>query len=425
MELRSIVRRTVFYLKRFPLYKSNMKFAPLLSFIFLFLFWAVQSISISAAFGKETLSFPDPEKPKEASKSADIPEDLTEQEKELGKRAMADLAQMKLKYLEEDETLLKKLTEMANEIGRASPRPKIGYDVKIIDSEEVNAFTFPGGHVFVTKGLLTKVESDHELAGVMSHEIAHNVRFHAIKKMNDYQDISTKLSMVLLASLVLGQGKSADAGVFAAQAAQAISMAVLNGYSVQYEEEADLEAVAYLKKTHYNPVGMLTFMEKLASGFNVEREKAAGIYRTHPVSSERVKKLEALLVKEGIAINRRAVTKAKFATVKEDSWEKNPEKVYSVQYETTVILRYPKTPEGFKEASAAANSINWVLDRSIPSYTIQKEKIKDQYKIFTGATLILALDEQDARFNQTPLDQLTSQVTERLRSILWSEQLRL
>ncbi len=360
-----------------------------------------------------------------ASPAAEVvPQGLTEQEIELGKRAMSDMAQLHLKYIK-DEALTKKLTLMVNEIGRATPRPKIVYDVTIVDSEEVNAFTFPGGHVFVMKGLLNKVESDDELAGVLGHEIGHNVMFHAIKKMNEYQDISTKLTMVILASLVLSQTKSADAGMFAAQAAQAISMAVLNGYSIQYEKEADAASVQYLEKTHYNPVGMLTFMEKLASQFNVESEKRAGIYQTHPISTERVEALKALLIKDHIPINRRAVTRAKLVQAKESISETGKEKSYRVQYESTLVLSYPGTREGSREASLAANNINWLLDQNIPSYALQMEKIQGKYKMFTGSTLILVLDERDARFNHLTLEQLASQVTDRVRSILWSDGLRL
>lgn len=360
-----------------------------------------------------------------ASPAAEVvPEGLTEQEIELGKRAMADMAQLHLKYIK-DEALTKKLTLMVNEIGRATPRPKIVYDVTIVDSEEVNAFTFPGGHVFVMKGLLNKVESDDELAGVLGHEIGHNVKFHAIKKMEEYQDISSKLTMVLLASLVLSQTKSADAGMFAAQAAQAISMAVLNGYSIQYEKEADAASVQYLEKTHYNPVGMLTFMEKLASQFNVESEKRAGIYQTHPISTERVEALKAQLIKDHIPINRRAVTRAKLVQAKESISETGKEKSYRVQYESTLILSYPGTKEGSREASLTANNINWLLDQNIPSYALQIEKIQGKYKMFTGSTLILVLDERDARFNHLTLEQLASQVTDRVRSVLWSDALRL
>ena len=95
-----------------------------------------------------------------------------EYEKRVGEETAAQVEATYERY--KDEETQAKVDAMATEIAAASARPEVTYDVRLIDTDEVNAFSIPGGFVYVTKGLLDEVQSDDELAGVLSHEIAHN-----------------------------------------------------------------------------------------------------------------------------------------------------------------------------------------------------------------------------------------------------------
>ncbi|MAF27546.1 MAG: peptidase M48, partial [Gemmatimonadetes bacterium] len=110
-----------------------------------------------------------------------LPPGSTPRETELGQEAAFDIERSVL--LVDDEETLEKLSGMLAEIAAATSRPDVEYIPHIVASPVVNAFVVPGGWVYVTRGLLDAVQSDDELAGVLGHEIAHNVRQHAIERM--------------------------------------------------------------------------------------------------------------------------------------------------------------------------------------------------------------------------------------------------
>lgn len=112
-----------------------------------------------------------------------LPPGSTPREIELGEEAANDIS--KAVVLVDDPEAVAKIQTMLDEIAAVTSRPDVEYRAHIVDSPLVNAFVVPGGWVYVTKGLLDDVESDDELAGVLCHEIAHNVNQHAIQQMRN------------------------------------------------------------------------------------------------------------------------------------------------------------------------------------------------------------------------------------------------
>lgn len=233
-----------------------------------------------------------------------LPAGSTPREVELGEEAARDIAQA-VEFVDDDETLAK-LQRMLDEIAAATDRPQIEYTPHIVLTPAVNAFVIPGGWVYVTTGLLDAVASDDELAGVLAHEIAHNVNQHAIQRMRDAPRGLGLLQLAALAAMIIG--RSPELGVVASAAASTITAMVLQGGSIAAEEEADADGIDYLTRTHFNPVGAVTFHERMAGGAGRLYEQEMGIYRTHPFSKDRVIAARKKLEEHGVPLLRRLVT---------------------------------------------------------------------------------------------------------------------
>jgi Zn-dependent protease with chaperone function len=187
-----------------------------------------------------------------------------------------------------------------------SKRVPFEYSFKLIDTKEVNAFSLAGGPVYVNRGLMDATTSDHELAAVLAHECAH-VAFHHVEQLvRKEKSLSQKQLWGLLAAIIAG---AAGGGAAVAAAGnvllggQLVSIATLTGYGRDLETEADRIAVMALADTTYNPVGMLTFMQKLARDDSRRGNPDYGIYQSHPYSNERVAAIKKNLTARGFRVD--------------------------------------------------------------------------------------------------------------------------
>jgi predicted Zn-dependent protease len=193
-----------------------------------------------------------------------------------------------------------RLTSYVNTVGQAvalaSDRPFTygGYHFAILDTDEVNALSCPGGIVFITRGMLQRTKSEDELAAVLAHEVAHvnhKDGLAAIQKSRWVEVVSilgsgaaTKLGGVQLGQLVsLFQGSVDDV----------MKTLLVNGYSREQESAADLSALPFLHRVGYNPYALADFQERLAK--QQAGGSSRGISTTHPGMSERVVKARSLI----------------------------------------------------------------------------------------------------------------------------------
>ncbi len=188
---------------------------------------------------------------------------------------------------------------------------KLKYQFFVIDEPDVNAFSVPGGYIYFYRGLVEDVESDHELAGVMAHEIAH-ASFRHVAELRKRQERASLVSLPLLLAAILGGGE--DLGNLAI-GAQALVQALSSGWSVEAETSADLGGVQYMMQSSYNATGLLTFMERMAYNERFAPIQSLGIYRTHPPSRERVQFMRAKMATYRIPIQRSLVTTSMAARV--------------------------------------------------------------------------------------------------------------
>jgi predicted Zn-dependent protease len=187
------------------------------------------------------------------------------------------------------------------------------YQFKLVEGKDVNAFSLPGGYIYVYDGLLKYVESDDELAGVLAHEIGHAALRHVATLQREQSKLNAiQLPLILVA--ILAGGSSGAAGALGL--GSLVGTAVGNGWSVKAEQAADYAGFQYIAQSKYNPTGMLTMMERLArderGGPNIDW----GIYRTHPPSRERAAALETDISRAGIPFQRSAVTTSYRATMR-------------------------------------------------------------------------------------------------------------
>ncbi len=207
----------------------------------------------------------------------------------------------------EDEASQKQVEEILAELVPHTDRPDVEYLVKLLDSDEVNACSIPGGRIYVHRGLIEEVESVDELAAVMAHEIAHNCTYDAMDQAERNQKLFIGGITAALVAIFVGADSSEISGVLAA--GSYVRQGILSRYSIDMEQRADLNAIRYLAASKYNPTGLLTFMERLLAQTYKTARPDYGIYETHPQATERCAYIIQAIYDAGFDINRRAVTK--------------------------------------------------------------------------------------------------------------------
>jgi predicted Zn-dependent protease len=176
------------------------------------------------------------------------------------------------------------IAEYVNRIGQNLVRnsdAKVPFTIKVIDSEDVNAFALPGGFFFVNSGLILKADNEAELAGVMSHEIAHVAARHGTRQ-------ATRGEIANLATIpLIFMGGWAGYGI--RQAASILIPVGFLKFSRGFESEADLLGLEYMYKTGYDPTAFVDFFEKIQTLEKRKPGTMAKVFSTHPMTDDRVK----------------------------------------------------------------------------------------------------------------------------------------
>ncbi|HKW68485.1 MAG TPA: M48 family metallopeptidase [Terriglobales bacterium] len=177
------------------------------------------------------------------------------------------------------------VTEYVNRIGQNLVRnsdAKVPFTIKVIDSDEVNAFALPGGFFYVNSGLVLAADNESELAGVMAHEIAHVAACHAAREQ-------TRGQLANLASIpLIFVGGGLGYGVYSA-ASIALPMTFLR-FSRGFETEADYLGLQYLYKSGYDPQSFIAFFEKLKAQEKKKPGFLSKAFSTHPQTPDRIEK---------------------------------------------------------------------------------------------------------------------------------------
>jgi predicted Zn-dependent protease len=228
-----------------------------------------------------------------------------EQEYYIGRSVAATLLQS---YDLADEV---KLTAYLNKICMAlvihSERPELynGYHVSILDSDQINAFATSGGHILITRGLLSCAENEDALASVIAHEIGHIQLQHSLKAIKTSRSSQAALATGGLFLNLTGNEDLMDlADMMDASINEVITTMVNKGYSKQQEYDADAAAVKLLFDAGYNPHAIISMLQVLQEK---QPRSSGGFAKTHPSAKQRIKEANKVLKKYATipeAINR-------------------------------------------------------------------------------------------------------------------------
>jgi predicted Zn-dependent protease len=181
------------------------------------------------------------------------------------------------------------IAEYVNRVGQNLVRnsdAKVPFTIKVLDTEEVNAFALPGGFFFVNTGLILKAESEAELAGVMAHEIAHVAARHGTRQATKGE--LAQIGMIV-ASIAVPYSM---AGYAAMQGANILIPMGFLKFSRSMETEADFLGLQYLYKSGYDPTSFVDFFEKIQSMEKKKPGTVAKVFSTHPMNEDRIKKAQ-------------------------------------------------------------------------------------------------------------------------------------
>ena len=163
-------------------------------------------------------------------------------------------------------------------VAQRTPRPQAPWVFGVLDTDVVNAWSGPGGYVWVTRGAIQQMQDESELAGILAHEIGHVVAQHGLKAAQEAStgDVVTSFAKSFNNSTLAQVDQFLDKGVDA----------VLKGHNREQENEADKLGVQYTAKAGYDPNGLLRFLQRIRQQ---QKSGGANLFSTHPGLDERIK----------------------------------------------------------------------------------------------------------------------------------------
>ncbi len=205
------------------------------------------------------------------------------------------------------------VVEYVNRVGQNLVRnsdARVPFTIKVIDSDEVNAFALPGGFFYVNSGLVLRAQEESELAGVMAHEISHVTARHGTKQ-------ATKGEILQLATIpliLLGPGGWAGYGIY-----QGLNLAIplsFLKFSRDAEREADFLGLQYMYKAGYDPNSYVTFFERIQADERRRPGTIPKVFSTHPPTPERIQNAQKEIARILPARDTYIVTTSEFDQVK-------------------------------------------------------------------------------------------------------------
>jgi predicted Zn-dependent protease len=190
--------------------------------------------------------------------------------------------------LSEGETPHREVQSLVTRVGlkmaRSSERPNLPWEFNVVDSNEPNAYALPGGKLSITRGLISKMESEDQLASVLGHEIGHVTAKHAVVSASRQQLLGAVLGV---GGAVLQSQGTPGAGAIAL-AGQIGATLLVQKYSRDQERQADELGMKYMTAAGYNPRAFVETMRILEKAAKQEPSKFESLFASHPVTSERI-----------------------------------------------------------------------------------------------------------------------------------------
>jgi predicted Zn-dependent protease len=191
----------------------------------------------------------------------------------------------------DDQNVQAYVDKIGQDLAAHSDRPDLTYTFTVIDDASINAFAFPGGYIYINRGLMVYLDNEAELAAVLAHEIGHVTARHAVRQQTA---AATNKALSQVAYVFTG---SADL----AQASNTYGTSLVRGYGRDHELEADSEGATYLYNSGYDPNALLEVIGVLKDQEQYDRVKANasgkksqayhGLFSTHPRNDKRLQQV--------------------------------------------------------------------------------------------------------------------------------------
>ncbi|MEW6614657.1 MAG: M48 family metalloprotease [Thermodesulfobacteriota bacterium] len=289
-----------------------------------------------------------------------------EEEKKTGKKFKLELD----KHLEliKDSSIQEYIDRVGKNIISQIDHKIFDFNFYIYKSSAPNAFAIPAGYIYISTGLITLAENEAELAGVLSHEIAHVMARHIAEKIEKESKLNIGALAAILAGILLGgSGQASGAvGAFSIATAQTLSLK----YTRENEEEADRLGLNYLTKAGYDGSGLIGFLKKIKR-HSLESSQLPSYLLTHPEVEKRIDYLDLMLMrlpKQGESKNNVDNLRIIQAKVIVDTWllknaedhfksllESDPKRldiIYGIALANKKLGDYDQAIKGFKMALA-------------------------------------------------------------------------
>jgi Zn-dependent protease with chaperone function len=328
-------------------------------------------------------------------------------EQQLGKKLSIDIEKKYevVKDLQQN-SLLK---EIGNRLTRASELSEMTFHFKILKIDGPNAFSIPGGYIYVTYDLFDYIQSDDELAGILAHEIAHIIHNHALKQTRD----NTKYNLLTILAVLLT--REPDVALLG----KLTTITFLNQYSRDYEEEADLTAIDLLIKTGNNPVGFLTFLERLYSREMFRPKINLGIFQTHPETEARINYVRDMIQEKGIDIDRRATTDYLKVNIKYIFEEPFCTGIIYIDNTSILNLSFPKNHEIYLKMIEATQNLDKFLTVDLSPYEINVFVEGTTSTLLIRNDKIISLDDSETALSNKSSREVLSETKDKIRRALW------
>ena len=203
------------------------------------------------------------------------------------------------------------VNEYVNRIGQNLVRnsdARVPFTIKVVDSDEINAFALPGGFFYVNSGLILAADDESELAGVMAHEIAHVCARHAMRQMTRGNIANLATIPLIFVGGGLGYGVRQAAGI-------GLPLTFMS-FSRGFEAEADYLGTQYLYKSGYDPNSLVTFFEKIEALQKRKPGTLSKAFASHPQTPDRIEKTQEEISKILPSRDQYVLTTSEFDDVK-------------------------------------------------------------------------------------------------------------
>lgn len=262
-----------------------------------------------------------------------------EQEVAMGREADQQVGQQLGLYPDED--LQRYVNQLGQKLAAESERPNLPWTFRVVDDPMVNAFAFPGGYIYVTRGLLSHLTSEAELVSVLGHEIGHVTGRHSVEQMSKAQLAQVGLIAGMIASPELARqyGNLAQTGL----------QLMFMKYGRDDEREADDLGLRYMYKENYDPREMPQVFEVLRRVSEQQGQgRIPGWMSTHPTPENRIQRISEQIATLGGDFSNRTVGRDRYlGQIDNVTFGQNPREGYFqgnlfIQPELGIQMRFPQ-----------------------------------------------------------------------------------